>query len=349
MNKVILVHIRWKYIIYLILFFFELNILNSVELTETYNKSYIDKINNLKTNNELVKISYPDMSICGGSIDGYYLNDSLVLIEATKSISFDNYSKTFYLENNKHLKIIYRKIKADEKRYAEEYPFEKFEFDISNMKYFDTTYTFSFADEIKFRKESNYKLISQNLDFEVLSNLKECANSIKFELNKVINIIDSLKYIQEMPYTCEMELCGDELYWNSVRLKLNAIEYLIEKLDDTTKTKANVKLFGGQYTVADIAYDVICEIIHDIPTFELLGIPFDKEGCGYCAYWNHLNESYENREKFKESVKNWYYKNKENLIWIESNDFETCDCRGDHPNQGHYSLKNNNSGGVKHK
>lgn len=328
-----------KFIIYIIFILIGLIDLKSEEITESYIKSYIEEIKNLKANNKLVKISYPDMSICGGSIDGYYLNDNIVLIEANKSIAFDNYSKTFYLENNNQLKIIYREIKADEERYAKEYPFEKFEFDISKMKYFDTTYTFTFAEDIKFRKESNNKLISQNLDFEVLSNLKECANSIKLELNEVINIIDSLKYIQEMPYICEMELCGDELYWNSIRLKLNTIEYLIEKLDDTTTTKANVKLYGGQYTVADIAYDVICEIIHDIPTFELLGVPFDKDGCGYCAYWNHLNESYDNRVKFKEAVKNWYHKNKENLIWVENNDFETCDCRGEHPNQGHYEIK----------
>lgn len=111
------------------------------------------------------------------------------------------------------------------------------------------------------------------------------------------------------------------------------------KLDYTTLTTANLVLFGGNYTVADIAFSVLTEIIHDIPTFELLGVPFDKEGCGYCSYWQHLNKDFSNRQKFKVSVRNWYLKNKDNIVWVKSNNFATCDCSGRHPNGGHYKLK----------
>jgi hypothetical protein len=112
----------------------------------------------------------------------------------------------------------------------------------------------------------------------------------------------------------------------------------IDKLDDTTSTTANVVLFGGNYTVADIAFTTLTEIIHNIPTFDLLGVPFDQEGCGYCSYWQHLNKDFSNRQKFKEAIINWYHKYKNNLVWVESNDFATCDCRGQHPNSGHYKL-----------
>ncbi|WP_107037181.1 hypothetical protein [Brumimicrobium mesophilum] len=81
------------------------------------------------------------------------------------------------------------------------------------------------------------------------------------------------------------------------------------------------------------------EIIHGIPTFELLGVEFDKEGCGYCSYWQHLNENYQNRKNFKIAVQNWYNFNKDKLIWMENNEFSSCDCSGTHPNKGHFELK----------
>ena len=155
----------------------------------------------------------------------------------------------------------------------------------------------------------------------------------------VIKQIDSIKFIKEMPYICETGICGDNLYWKAVRSGYSGIELLIDKLDDTTSTKANVVLFSGNYTVADIAFNALSEIIHNIPTFELLGVPFDKDGCGYCSYWQHLNKDFSNRQKFEETVRNWYRKNKDNFVWVSSNDFATCDCKGNHPNGGHFKLK----------
>lgn len=162
--------------------------------------------------------------------------------------------------------------------------------------------------------------------------------------------IDSLKFISEMPYICEGQLelhhnlpvnCGDLLYWKVVVLKDQAIPLLMDKLDDTTATEAIIPYFGYRYTTADIAYTALEEIIHNIPTFKLLGTKFDKKGCGYCSYWRHLYKSFKNRQKFKEAVIKWYEKNKTNLVWTGSNDFASCDCRGQHPNGGHYELKNN--------
>lgn len=71
-----------------------------------------------------------------------------------------------------------------------------------------------------------------------------------------------------------------------------------------------------------------------MPTFELVGTKFDQEGCGYCEYWIFLRKDYQNRLNFKLAVKNWYNKNKKDLVWISSND-----CSGQHSNKGHYKLK----------
>jgi hypothetical protein len=133
--------------------------------------------------------------------------------------------------------------------------------------------------------------------------------------------------------------CGDELYWKVVRLHSSVIELLIDKLDDSTTTNAVVPIFGVSYTFADVAYTALEELIHNIPTFDLLGVPFDTAGCGGCSYWQHLNATYSNRQKFKAAVRVWYLTNKNNLVWIENDNFATCDCHGKHPNGGHYELQ----------
>lgn len=167
----------------------------------------------------------------------------------------------------------------------------------------------------------------------------------QIDSNKLVN---SLKYVTDMPYICNgyyitdegdtiREGCGNAIYWEVISLKEEAIQPLINKLTDTTQTKAPVRFFGGNYTVADVAYTALTEIIHDIPTFELLGVKF-SQACGYCSYWWHLNGNIKNRCKFQKAVQKWYQKNKNKLVWIENNNFATCDCFGAHPAGGHFEL-----------
>lgn len=159
-------------------------------------------------------------------------------------------------------------------------------------------------------------------------------------------LVDSLKFVTDMPYICrdtvptELSVgCGDKIFWRTVKQKQNIIPFLLDKLSDTTQTVATVPNFGGQYTVADIAYTALQEIIKDIPTFELIGVKFDERGCGYCAYWNHLQNGLKNRKKFQTNIRNWYNKNKSSLVWVKSNEILTCDCAGRHPNGGYFELK----------
>ncbi len=154
-------------------------------------------------------------------------------------------------------------------------------------------------------------------------------------------LLDSLKHIREMPYICEGGLgCGDSIFWKVVSYKSEIVPYLIERINDTTQTEAYVVLFGGIWTVGDVAYAALEEIVWDLPTFRLLGTRFDKRGCGYCAYWKHINKSLKNREKFQRKVKQWYELNRADLVWVVSEEFQMCDCMGrKHPNGGHYELK----------
>ena len=146
-----------------------------------------------------------------------------------------------------------------------------------------------------------------------------------------------------MPYICRDTIdnfgCGQTAFWTVVMEKERIIPYLIEKLDDTTRTEAIVPNIGGNWTVSDIAYSALREIIKGIPTFDLLGVPFDKNGCGDCSYWFYLREDMKNRQNFKVKVNNWYLVNKEKLVWVESDRVLTCDCAFRHPNGGHFEIK----------
>gem|GEM_PF-1923587 len=338
-----------KNILFIFIILSNLTFGQSVPTTAAEIEKYATSIEQLKAENKLVKVSYPNMSSCGGGVDGYYLNKKLVLIDATYGAELGFSSKIMYLDQDKFLKVIYREHFAEWEKYARKYPSEEQEFDPSKMTYSDTVYTIALANPTIFVKKAGDKVVSKKQNNALVERLLKCGEQMKGELTEVIEQVDSLKYVKEMPYICHdlidiysenalSEGCGDINYWNVVGLHSNVIELLIDQLDDSTTTNANVILFGVNYTVADIAYDALTEIIHDIPSFELLGVPFDDKGCGYCAYWQHLNSDFVNRQKFKVAVRKWYFTNKEKLVWVESNSFSTCDCSGKHPNGGHYTL-----------
>jgi hypothetical protein len=135
-------------------------------------------------------------------------------------------------------------------------------------------------------------------------------------------LVDSLRYVTDMPYICESDPygigCGSKIFWRVVQQKDKIIPALIAHLADTTSGEAYVPNFGGKYAIADIAYFALGEIIVGIPTFELLGVTFDSQGCGFCAYWKHLRADIKNRKRFQKEVRNWYRKNRSNLIWISN-------------------------------
>ena len=148
-------------------------------------------------------------------------------------------------------------------------------------------------------------------------------------------LADSLRYVTEIPY---IENCKDTVFWKIVSKGKPIVPYLIDKMTDTRKLKkVYVRFFSGEYTVADVAYVAIQEIIADIPTFELLGVPFDEE-CGYCSYWYHVRKSKKNRKNFQKDVGKWYEENKDHLIWIESYHSVTSDCFIV-PTRGRYILQ----------
>ncbi len=154
-------------------------------------------------------------------------------------------------------------------------------------------------------------------------------------------IADSLTFVTDVPYSCSdtvfsnySEGCGDRFFWKAVTEGKKMVPSLINKLADTTLTKAPVPNFGGYYTVADVAYSAMQQIIANIPTFDLLGVAYDSSECGYCAYWNYLRADFDHRKDFQKEVRKW----EERLggRWVDSLNVPNCDCAFPHPNGGYY-------------
>ena len=122
--------------------------------------------------------------------------------------------------------------------------------------------------------------------------------------------------IRELPY----ENIGDSIYWNIVKGGLNNVPLLIELLDNTKETGFQIPYFGRDYSIADLAYFIITDIIYCVPTYDLL----EKAGCkidtgeGFANYWYCLEENELNRKKFKAVVQKWFFNNKDNFIWLKT-------------------------------
>ena len=154
--------------------------------------------------------------------------------------------------------------------------------------------------------------------------------------------IDDLKNVESMPYICRGEIvdegCGDTLFWKVVKMKLDVVPALIEKLDDTSSTNMFVPNLSYHWTVADIAYSAINEIIEGIPTNHLLGNNTNSSECPACFYWKHFNLEFKHRQDFKLAVSEWFENNRELLQWKSSESTLTCDCTFKHPNHGYYFV-----------
>ncbi|MDB5283592.1 MAG: hypothetical protein JWO06_2667 [Bacteroidota bacterium] len=149
--------------------------------------------------------------------------------------------------------------------------------------------------------------------------------------------VSELGRINSMPGTSAL---GDSLYWNIVKERLAIVPYLINRIDDSSRTNAHVELFGGDFTLGDICYSALQDIIPEIPTLQLIR----KSGCtdpdnGYWNYWLFLRKDAQNRRKFKKEVANWFAINRDKLIWVNSKYNPNQDNKFPNPAGGYYKLK----------
>jgi len=163
----------------------------------------------------------------------------------------------------------------------------------------------------------------------------------KAELVRLEKLSDSIRFVTDVPSNCSDSVlshyslgCGDRLFWELVKGRKTIVPFLIEKLDDSTKTVVPVPDFGGFYTVADVAYAAMQEIIGNIPTTQFIAWKTDSSCMGKCEYWKYLRDDYKNRKAFQKEVKQW-----EKTLggrWIESDSLLTSNGTFPHPNNGYY-------------
>lgn len=94
-------------------------------------------------------------------------------------------------------------------------------------------------------------------------------------------------------------------------------------------------MFGGEYTVANVALVILQEKIKEILVFELIGEKFSKD-CGYCSYRHFVRKNKKNRILLQKNFRKWYLKNEQKLVWVESQNSLTGDCFS--PANGHYEI-----------
>jgi hypothetical protein len=179
---------------------------------------------------------------------------------------------------------------------------------------------------------SNYLSVALIIFFQCSS-----SGSVSQQLNKR-DVYLQLREIVDMPYN--PELSGDKVFWEIVNKKLIAIDPLIELVSDTTSTKAPVPNFGGYYTVGDVAYHIITEIIRDIPTSYFVSKHNQKAD----SYWEYVRMDYPNRIALQKDLKAWFRKNKRNLVWVpDTVRYKTARNwpyqSNQHPAGGYFQLK----------
>jgi hypothetical protein len=167
-----------------------------------------------------------------------------------------------------------------------------------------------------------------------------CTAQKKIYYDKEIKAIQN---IQTMPYS--PELSGDSLFWNITIKKKEIIPALIEHIDDTLTTSANVPNFGGVYTIGDVCVRAIEEIINGFPTIKIIEKnEFVINEKAYGIYWDFVRSSFQNRQDFKIKVKQWYEKNKDSLVWVtDERLYAVSDDEGvpakKRPSGGYYIIK----------
>ncbi|MDH4473926.1 MAG: hypothetical protein QE487_15070 [Fluviicola sp.] len=152
------------------------------ELTGSEIKKREQDIELLNRTKKLTKYRYPPMSRCGGTLEGYYSGNELILINSAFGGELGSEtSQKIYWQNHQPIKILYQENWVDMEKYNKKYPNEN-EFDETKMMYTDTLYSIELGKTWKFRKSAGQKTISTVIDSSLVNYLINCAFSMKEEL-----------------------------------------------------------------------------------------------------------------------------------------------------------------------
>lgn len=156
-------------------------------------EKYVKTIDSLKNTKGLQKFVNPNMSRCGGAVDGYYFKNKLVFIDATYQGELGYSSRTMYFKDTVIYKIIYREHYPEWEKYFKKHPGQKKVLDPLKMTYTDTLYTVILSKPISFVKTSNKKIVSKKNDVRIINTLLTCGREMRLELESAKKGIKSKK------------------------------------------------------------------------------------------------------------------------------------------------------------
>ena len=148
-------------------------------------EKYVKTIDSLKNANGLQKLVNPNVSRCSGAVEGYYLKNKLVFIDAVKQETLGYSGKTIYLKDTTIYKIIYREHYPEWEKYFKKHPGQKKVTDPLKMTYTDTLYAVIYCKPVSFVKTSNKKLINNKIDNNLVNSLLFCGREMKRELESL--------------------------------------------------------------------------------------------------------------------------------------------------------------------
>lgn len=128
------------------------------------------------------RFSYPQMSFCGGSLEGLYSNNELIRIESTYGYDMGYSEKNIDFKKGRITKIQYREHYADWETYNQRYGDDEGDLDASKMTYIDTLYILKFEPIRQFSIYSGKKRVQQQVSKVLINRLLECTASMQKEL-----------------------------------------------------------------------------------------------------------------------------------------------------------------------
>src|SRR6266700_5328276 len=136
------------------------------------------------------------------------------------------------------------------------------------------------------------------------------TNSIKAET-------DSLKYLGANAFDC------NSVFWIIIAHKKEAIPYLIDKLGDSTITRAKHKCKLQNLRVGDLAYLALAHITF-FPTAQITHMQFDVIVKGrQDGFFEYIEGK---RLLFQTQVRNWYNKSGKSYKWTKLTSQQITDC-----------------------
>lgn len=148
-------------------------------------KTKHDDSSSFQSNQDQPKVerfSYPQMSFCGGALEGIYSDDELIRIESTYGYDMGYSEKNIDFKQGKIIRIEYREHYVDWERYNQRCGDEEGDLDPSKMTYLDTLYILKFEPKHQFTTYSGKKRVQLQVSEELVDRLLACTATMQKEL-----------------------------------------------------------------------------------------------------------------------------------------------------------------------